>query len=359
MNILIVKLSSIGDIVHAMPAVALLRRNLPDAHLSWVVERRSAEILRGSKLQDSGRSLVDEIIEIDTRSIRAGRSVDEIVGEISRQSKAIRGDKYDVAIDMQGLIKSAAIAKISGAKRRVGFAKEILREKPSRFLMTDTVEIEPKTHIIHRNIRLALGALELKIDSPNIEFPIAANAEHVTEADEIVGDLAEDFALLNPAGGWVTKLWHAEKFGAMADMIWENLGIRSIVATAPNEAELADRVLRSSTSGKVTLSQPSLKGFFELAKRASVYVGGDTGPTHIAIAAAAPTIGIFGPTEWWRNGSLSPGDICVERNDIDCRVDCHRRTCSKWICMDIEVETVFKAVKARLESLKIVDEKGI
>src|SRR5438552_10815207 len=108
----------------------------------------------------------------------------------------------------------------------------------------------------------------------------------------------------------------------------------SVVATAPKEKELAQKVRANSRSGKVVLSRPSLKGFYELAKRARVYIGGDTGPTHIAVAAGVPIVGLFGPTEWWRNGSPNPEDICVERDDIDCRVDCHRRTCSKWVCMD-------------------------
>jgi ADP-heptose:LPS heptosyltransferase len=111
---------------------------------------------------------------------------------------------------------------------------------------------------------------------------------------------------------------------------------------------LAERAASNSRSGKLTLAEPSLKGFYEIAKRAAVYVGGDTGPTHIAVAAGAPIVGIFGPTEWWRNGSPNADDICVERNDIGCRVNCHRRTCGKWICMDITVETVAAAVGERL-----------
>ena len=100
-------------------------------------------------------------------------------------------------------------------------------------------------------------------------------------------------------------------------------------------------------------AQPTLKGFYELARSARVYVGGDTGPTHLAVAAGAPVVGIFGPTEWWRNGSPNPDDINVGREDIACRIDCHRRKCSNWICMDISVETVFQAVKSRLrETLK-------
>jgi ADP-heptose:LPS heptosyltransferase len=120
------------------------------------------------------------------------------------------------------------------------------------------------------------------------------------------------------------------------------------VTYGPGERELAEAVSQSATSGKAVPVSLSVKGFHSLAKRARVYVGGDTGPTHIAVAAGAPIVGLFGPTEWWRNGSPYQEDICVDRTDIGCRVDCHRRSCSKWICMDIEVERVFDAVRRRI-----------
>ena len=350
MRILIVKLSSIGDIVHAMPAAAAMRRAVPEAEISWVVESRSAEILRGAWMTGIDRPLVDHLIEIDTRSIRSEKNVEKILPEISRQAKSIRRHKFDVAIDFQGLIKSGAIAKISGAKQRWGFSRKDLRESASRLFLTDTVKIEPKTHIIRKQLRLASQALGFAYDDTRLEFPIGTNEESVDEANEIIAQSGDAFALLNPAGGWVTKLWHAEKFGALADRIYEETGMISVVATAPNEIELARTAAANSRSGKLNLTQPSLKGFYELAKRASVYVGGDTGPTHIAVAAGAPVVGLFGPTEWWRNGSLTPGDICVERTDISCRIDCHRRTCDKWICMDSDVETVMAAVMRRIST---------
>ena len=107
-------------------------------------------------------------------------------------------------------------------------------------------------------------------------------------------------------------------------------------------------MLSASRSGKARAVSLSLKGFYALAKRADVYVGGDTGPTHLAVAARTPVVGLFGPTEWWRNGSPYSDDICVERNDIGCRADCHRRSCSQWICMDIDVERVLHATTDRL-----------
>ena len=344
MKILIVKLSSIGDVVHTLPALAAIRYALPDAQINWAVEREAAEILRGN-------SLLDNLIELDTRSLR-GKTISEILPDASRQFRQLRRFSFDVAIDFQGLLKSATIAKLTKSKRRYGFAKQNLREPASRFLLTNTVEVEKKSHIIIKNLKLAEQALNISIPENGFEFPIFTDESHKTEAAKIIEQTSKNFAILNPAGGWVTKLWHTEKFGALADRLWEENNLTSIITTAPNEIELAEKVLRNSKSGKVLLAQPSLKGFYELAKRAKIYIGGDTAPTHIAVAATTPIVGIFGPTEWWRNGSPRQNDICVERNDIGCRVDCHRRTCNNWICMDIEVETVLQAAQKRLELAK-------
>jgi heptosyltransferase I len=345
MRILFVKLSSIGDIVHTLPTLAAVRKALPDAEISWAVEKPSAEILRGNQL-------INHLIELDTRSLRGGKVIEEIVLDASRQIRALRKFSYDAALDFQGLLKSATIAKLSKATRSYGFSKQNLREPASRFLLTETFETPRKIHVIRKNLTLAEKALNIDVPTENFEFPIFTDDSHKTEAAEIVAETGENFAILNPAGGWVTKLWQAEKFGALADKIWEENGLVSVVTTAPNEAHLAEKVLQNSKSGKARAAQTSLKGFYELAKRTKIYVGGDTGPTHLAVAANAPVVGIFGPTEWWRNGSPNPMDICVERNDINCRVDCHRRNCSNWICMDISVETVAAAVRKRLSNYK-------
>jgi lipopolysaccharide heptosyltransferase I len=340
MKILIVKLGAIGDIVHTLPVLAAIRHEMPQSEISWIVERRSAEILRGNQL-------IDNLIEVDTRSIR-GKAAKEILPEIASQLKELRKFKFDIALDLQGLLKSGMIAKLSGARRRWGFSKKALREPSSRIFLTKTVEIPPQTHIIRKNLRLAAEALKIPVPNGNFEFPIFTSGEHRLESEKMIEKTGNEFAILNPAGGWVTKLWHAEKFGSLADRIFEKYGILSVVATGPNEGDLAETVRQNSRPGRIVLAQPSLKGFFELAKRAKIYVGGDTGPTHIAVAAGAPVVGLFGPTEWWRNGSPDPSDICVERTDIACRIDCHRRQCANWICMDSDVETVFGAVIRRI-----------
>ena len=344
MKILIVKLSSIGDVVHTLPALAAIRRALPDAEIAWAVERGAAEILRGNRL-------IDHLIEIDTRSVRrgGGKIIEKILIDASRQLRRLRRYEFDVALDFQGLLKSASIIKLAKARKRIGFSKGNLREPASRFLLTDTVDVEKQTHIICKNLALARDALNIVVPETDFEFPVFTDETHRREAENIVEQYGENYAVLNPAGGWTTKLWAAEKFGALADKLFEQNNLTSVITTAPNEIELANQVFRYSRSGKVTLAQPSLKGFYELAKRAKIYIGGDTAPTHLAVAAKTPIVGIFGPTEWWRNGSPNRDDICVERNDVGCRADCHRRACDNWICLDIEVETVLRAAQKRLE----------
>jgi lipopolysaccharide heptosyltransferase I len=348
MQILIVKLSSIGDVVHTLPTLAAIKKALPKAEISWAIEKRSAEILRNNPL-------LSRLIELDTKALRHKDLLGKTLKTAHMQFSDLRASEFDLAIDFQGLLKSASIAKLSKAKKRYGFSKRNLREPASRVFLSKAIDVEPRQNIIYKNIELAekslqkfLGDKFFKLDKENIEFPILTDETHNQEVKKIIEQTGNNFAILNPAGGWWTKLWNAEKYGELADKLWNELKIVSVISTAPNEINLAERVLKNSKSGKIISVQPSLKGFYELAKTAKIYVGGDTAPTHLAVAAKCPVVGIFGPTEWWRNGSINPNDICVERNDIDCRIDCHRRTCDKWICMDISVETVFDAIKKRL-----------
>ncbi|CAN5642922.1 lipopolysaccharide heptosyltransferase I [soil metagenome] len=342
MKILIVKLSSIGDVVHTLPALAAIRRALPDAEISWVVEKGAAEVLRHNRF-------LSHLIEIDTKALRREKRIGEIMSAARQQLRGLRTLTFDVTLDFQGLLKSSTIAKLAKSKKIYGFSKQNLREPASRFLLTDKIKVKQKSHIIVKNLKLAEQALNIFVPANNFEFPIFTDEKHKSEAEKIIAQTGANFAILNPAGGWVTKLWHAEKFGALADRLWEENGLTSVITTAPNEINLAKKVLQHSKSGKILLVQLTLKGFYELAKKTKIYIGGDTAPTHLAVAANAPVIGIFGPTEWWRNGSPNKDDICVERADISCRIDCHRRVCDNWICMNIEVETVLQAAQKRLE----------
>ena len=353
MRILFVKLSSIGDIVHTIPAAAAVKKALPGSKIYWVAEKGPAEVLQNNPL-------LEALIEVDTKALRRGNAVlgktwEAAVGQFRR----LRALELDLSIDFQGLFKSSAIARIAGTRKRFGFDRDNLKEPLSRRLLTDPIEIASRQNIVFKNIELAEKALSVftgdpgfRLDKDRPEFPIAVSDEDSLAADEVAERAGGRFAILNPAGGWVTKLWPAENYGALADRVWEELGLIPVLSSGPGDKRLADAVLGASRSGRIVTASLGLRAFHELSRRAEVYVGGDTGPTHLAVAAGCPVVGIFGPTEWWRNGSVNPDDICVERNDIGCRVDCHRRTCDKWICMDIPVETVFEAVSRRLASAK-------
>jgi ADP-heptose:LPS heptosyltransferase len=267
-----------------------------------------------------------------------------------QQLRLLRASAFELALDFQGLIKSSIIARLSGARRVVGFAREALREPASRLLLHQTVQIPERLHVIKKNLALAESALGIPVpvSADRFEFPIDVADRHESDAACAAG-INRPYAVLNPGGGWPTKLWSAEKFGLLADELWNHFGLYSLVTHGPGEDHLAERALSSCKSQRAKSVSVSLKGFCALVKRAEVYVGGETGPTHLAIAMRTPVVGLLGPTEWWRNGSPYADDICVERNDIDCRENCHRRSCSKWICMDIEVERVLRAVSDRLQ----------
>lgn len=343
MRILIVKLGSIGDIVHTLPALAALRQGFPEAEISWVVERNLSEILRDNPL-------LDRLIEVDTKALRRGLMSGETLRAPRQQLRRLRASAFDVALDFQGLLKSASIARLSGARRVFGYSRAGLREPASSIFLSKRISVPKQVHVIRKGLLLVEGALGITVpnDAEQFSFPINVSDADEAAAREAANTDSDNFAILNPGGGWPTKLWSADRFGKLADALWSSYGLTSLVTYGPGEESLAGAVRQASVTGKARPVDLSLKSFYSLAKKARVYVGGDTGPTHLAVAAGAPIVGLFGPTEWWRNGSPRADDVCVERTDIDCRVDCHRRSCSKWICMDIEVERVFRAVEKRL-----------
>ena len=339
MHVLIVKLSAIGDVVHALPAVAALRRERPDDRISWVVERAAAAILRGSPA-------IDRLIEIDTRSWRRSLLKRDTQRALRSRLSSLRAEPIDVALDFQGLTKSGFVAFASGAPRRLGFESAALREPASRVFLTEQVPVDDRGHVIEKNIALVRA---LGIDAGgDYAFPIAVPEAAVESVRSRVPP--EGYAILNPGGGWPTKLWPAESFGRLADSIRSSQGVKSLVTFGPGEESLAAEVAAASTDGSAIPFPCSLVEFVALARQAKVFVGGDTGPLHLAAAAGAPIVGIYGPTSPLRNGPFDPRDRTIGRNDIDCRVDCYRRSCDKWICMEIPVDAVQRLVDARLQT---------
>ena len=342
------KLSSIGDVVHALPAAALLRRALPEAKISWIVEKRAAAILEDCPA-------IDQLIKIDSRAWRQKPLRKASVAQFRSMIRTLSSN-FEVAIDFQGLIKSGFIARLSKAGRRIGFEDRDLREKTSKLFLTEQVETSRFGHVIEKNLELARRAIGIGGEAPTqlvakkeYEFPIA-----VSEADERyvsarIREIGGRFAIINPGGGWATKLWPADHYSKLAELFWQEHALPSFITFGPNEEALASNVAAMVSSDAARPLSSSLKQFFALARHAAVFAGGDTGPLHLAAAAGAPIVGVFGPTLPARNGPFRPDDIVVGR-DIWCRANCHRRSCWHWECMNIPVERVGQAASERLEA---------
>jgi lipopolysaccharide heptosyltransferase I len=383
MRILIVKLSSIGDVVHTLPAAALLRRALPDACITWIVERRAGAIIKDSPV-------IDELIELDTRAWRKGFLTASTTGEVRAQLNQLRRapnlngtGTADIAIDFQGLIKSGLVALASRATRRIGFSTGDLREKASKLLLTEQVETSEFNHVIEKNLTLARAAIAGSVTIPTAaaleprypclplsasgsaqrragrdacaprgyEFPITISADDERFVEAAIENQRGPFAIINPGGGWPTKLWPSERYAQLADWLWSECGLSSFVTFGPGEEALARAVASNARSSAARPLASTLKQFVALARRAALFVGGDTGPLHLAAAGGTPIVGLYGPTSPERNGPFDPRDVTVGR-DLWCRADCHRRSCWHWECMDIPMKDVQQAVFERLANAK-------
>ena len=338
-RVLIVKLGALGDIVHAIPVAAALRRSFPAARIDWLVSAKHREIL-------------DLVPVIDRRLVvndRSGASAGGGAGIVATV-RELRAGKYDVALDLQGLVKSAFFARSSGAPRVVGFASRYAREPLARPFYTETHDpggggmYHPdETHVVWTNLGL-LEPLGIRVSQP--EFPIAAVESAV--AKEVAGATGGRYALLNPGAAWPTKRWPPARLAAAAVALRDSHALASVVLWGPGEESLAREVVAAS-AGAATLSpRTSIADLVALCRGAALFISGDTGPAHIAAAVGTPLVGIYGPTRPSRNGPWAPDDITVSRDAV---CQCHhlRRCRLETMCLaDIQVDEVVAAIDRRL-----------
>ncbi len=326
MNVLIVRLGALGDIVHAIPAVAAMRRAYPGARLDWLVERKH-------------RAIVDLVTAID-RTIELERP--SLAAWIATTRK-LRATAYDIAIDFQGLLKSAVLARASGAPRVIGFSIWHLREKTARPFYSASAPAEG-AHVIRKNLHLLRV---LGIEDEEIRFPVADVASAALE-DVRQRTGGRPFALINPGAAWPNKRWPADRFGELASFLREAPGLTPVITWGPGEEHLAHAVMAASGNDAVLAPPTSVTDLVALCRAAALVISGDTGPLHIATAVGTPTVSIFGPTDPDRNGPWSPGDVSVSRFD---RCSCHYdRRChaSRWCLEDVTVAEVSAGVQQRL-----------
>ncbi len=325
MNILIVRLGALGDVVHAVPAAAALRAAFPSARIDWLVEAKH-------------RAIVDLVTAIDRTMVLESPTF----AGWSAALRPLRQNPYDIAIDLQGLLKSAVLARASGAARVVGFSIWHLREKTARPFYSDAHDAEGG-HVIAKNLRLlrAVG-----VDDTTIRFPLADVTSPAL--DDVRARVAGPFALINAGAAWPNKRWPAKRYGELGAFLREACGIVPVVLWGPGEESLANEVVVASSGGAIVAPRTTVTDIVALARSAALVVSGDTGPLHIATAVGAPTVSLFGPTDGARNGPFSAEDVVVSRFDTcGCHYDrrCHQ---ARWCLDEVTVAEVCAAAQRRL-----------
>jgi lipopolysaccharide heptosyltransferase I len=339
MRILLVRLGALGDIVHAIPVAAALRRAYPDARIDWLVSARHRELL--------------DLVPVVNARIATNDRATGGPGSLVAIARLLRQSRYDLVFDMQGLIKSAVLARSAGAPRVIGFARRYLREPLARVFYTDTYDPgrggmfapDETRHVVEIN----LGLLSvIGVTAGRAEFPIEQRDGPVF--DEIRDKTGGSYALLNPGAAWPNKRWPPARLGAVATAIRDRQRLPSVVLWGPGERELAEAVVNHASGAALLAPQTAIADIVSLARHARLMVSGDTGPTHIASAVGTPVVGIYGPTRPERNGPLLPEDISVSRA-ATCQCHHLRRCKLDTMCLlDIGVDEVVSAVERRLSA---------
>lgn len=332
---LVIRLSSIGDIVHALPAVSALAESFPAAEIDWTVETRHADLLLGNPS-------VAKIVRLDTVGWRRKLLARRTLAQIRDGLHELRLHEYDSVLDFQGLWKSAILALLALSERRVGFDRPDLREGSAGVLYTHRVDIGNRRHVIEKNLALVeyLGAKATKW-----RFPLPSREEdEAYVSGEIAKREIREFIIVNPAGGWKSKCWSPANYAKVLNDLAGVIPGHAVLTGAPNEVPVIEEILRESRNERASYFPSTMLQFICLARRASLLVGGDTGPLHLAAAVGTPIVGIYGPTDPARNGPFSQADITLWNRS---RTDHSRRGDSGYL-PGIEPAEVLKAIRDRL-----------
>ncbi|HUX07556.1 MAG TPA: glycosyltransferase family 9 protein [Acidobacteriota bacterium] len=346
-RILILKRTSFGDIIHALPVIPAIRNSHPDSEITWLTELGYGPFLRAVEG-------IDTVVEIGLRSmLRRGR-----IGDYFRRLRSLRkGGEFDVLIDLQGTLKSWLLIMRARARRKIGFNRADAREPLVTRLYSDQAPPMPDDfHIIQQNLKLLES---VGIEAEETKFPRIKNApEQTAYIDKWLArhglNADPGFVVINPFTAWRTKSWPLEHAAALCRMVRRELGSKSLLLFGPKEKEEVGEAVKLSEGAAMPAPPTDILQLLALLRRTRAYVGGDTGPTHLAAALRVPLVAMFGPTDPQRNGPIDPADPVI-RADLGCD-RCSRNTCpesdNRWAeCMRrISPDTVLQSLRVRLET---------
>ncbi|MFH1745854.1 MAG: lipopolysaccharide heptosyltransferase I [Planctomycetota bacterium] len=338
-RVLIIKPSSLGDIVHALPVLAALRAAYPQAHIAWLVGSTFVPLL-------ADHPLLDEVIPFDRR--RYGRMLQNrrILLDFIGFLRQLRSRRFDLVIDLQGLIRSGFMAWASGARQRIGFTNA--REGAPLFYTRRVRCGSIDQHAVEKNLQIA-AALNLDIRAP--QFPLGLTADETTAARKLLhasaGEEIKSFTAILPGGRWPSKLWPAQRWGELIERIHAAGLPRCVLLGAGADRAFSDRIVAACNSTPLDLvGHTTLRELVALLDLAERVVCHDSGPMHIAAALGKPLVAIFGPTNPARTGPYSTNARVINR-DLPC-TPCYKRTCplKHHACLrELDTDTVFDRVR--------------
>ncbi|MGB0121909.1 MAG: glycosyltransferase family 9 protein [Silvibacterium sp.] len=338
LRVLVMRLSAMGDILHALPAATALREAHPEWWIGWAVEPQWKALLvaEDALVRGPAMPLVDRVHVVPARQWARSPLSAKTFRDVRRVRRELREEKYDICIDLQGAVRSAVIARWACAKRLIG--EDIPRERVARWFFTERMKTRG-VHVIEQAIEVmnAVAGDALPVRLPLL--PVDAEAERKADA------MSEPFVVINPGAGWGAKRWPVERYAAVATRL-RDAGYGVVVNAGPGEESLAGEVAALSDGAAVAL-RSSIAELIAVTRRASLVIAGDTGPLHLACALGKPAVGIFGPTDPARNGPFG-GRFRVLRHP-ESRRDHTRHAAPEAGLLTITPDTVMDAAMELLK----------
>ena len=351
MKVLIVRIGAMGDVLHAMPAVAALRERHPRWFIGWAIDPRWSDLLQisgdpqdltqgvtvaGGSIARLG--LVDRWYSVPSAAWSKRPLAPRTISEILALRRVLRAERFDLCVDLQGALKSAVVGGFARAKSYVGPAKP--RERLARLWYGKKIDLQA-VHVIEQGCELLSAAVGETLAPGRVTLPMNERAEQWV--DDAVG--RQRFALISPGGGWGAKVWPAERLGRVAAELGRAMGIRTVVNASAGGSREADEVVAAS-DGFAQCVPCGVGQLIALTRRAAVVIAGDTGPLHLAAALERPVVGIYGPTDPKRNGPYGTRSHVLRGSES---VTSHkRRTEVEAGMLKITVEEVIEAAKEML-----------
>jgi heptosyltransferase-1 len=332
-KILIIKPSSLGDVVHSLPFLNAVRTGFPEAEIHWVIAKGFEGLLEG-------HPMINKLWIINKDAWKNIKNVGSTVKEIEFLFKDLKKEHFDLVVDLQGLLRSGVITAATGAPVRVGFSEA---REGSRVFYTHKVNGGKDIHAVDRYLRIAAF---LECDTSDICFPFPMDnqsSSSIFHPLSLIPHPSKDYAVLVPGARWKTKRWPPENFGKLSS----KLPLSTVIVGSKKDMDIANKIIAQSNGNSISLAgKTDLKELIEVMRGARFVVSNDSGPMHIASALGIPVFAIFGPTDPSKTGPYGKGHTVI-REDIPCS-PCLKRKCSDIKCMNsLPAKKVYEMIKSR------------